>query len=191
VIHATSDEALSDDEARQVYLSLLIGAFDTTANTLAVAFAHLAQHSEARAYLRADPSRIPAAIEEYLRWDPTSQGMARTVRSEVEVGGQKLQAGDRLFVCNAAANRDSTQFPDANNADLTREPNKHFGFGAGPHRCVGLHLANLLMRVCIEEVLQRWPDFSLAPGAALRYKTAQWRDGGTADHPESTRMNSA
>jgi len=175
VIHDTSDEALSDEEILQVYMSLLFGAFDTTANTLAVAFAYLAQRPEARAYLRADPARIPLAVEEFLRWDPTSQGMARTVRTEVEVGGQLLQPGEKVYVCNAAANRDDAQFPDADEADLERRPNNHLGFGAGPHRCVGVHLANLLMRVGIDEVLQRWPDFSLVPGTELQYKTTQMR----------------
>jgi cytochrome P450 len=175
VIHDSSDQALSDDEVLQVYLSLLFGAFDTTANTLAVAFAYLAQNPEARAFLREDPSRIPAAIEEFVRWDPTSQGMARTVRHDINIGGQQLREGDRLFVCNAAANRDADQFEDADSVDLSRKPNRHLGFGAGPHRCVGVHLANLLMRVAVDEVLQRWPDLSLVPGTELRYKTTQMR----------------
>jgi cytochrome P450 len=175
VIHDTGDAALSDDEVLQVYLSLLFGAFDTTANTLAVAFAYLAQHPDARTFLREDPARIPAAIEEFVRWDPTSQGMARTVRNDVTVGGQHLRPGDRLFICSAAANRDGDQFVDADTVDLSRTPNRHMGFGAGPHRCVGVHLANLLMRVAVDEVLQRWPDMSLTPGTQLRYKTTQMR----------------
>lgn len=175
VIHDTSDATLSDDEVLQVYLSLLFGAFDTTANTLAVVFAYLAQHPDARAFLREDRSRIPTAIEEFVRWDPTSQGMARTVRNDIIIGGQQLRQGDRLFVCNAAANRDGDQFPDADTVDLARTPNRHMGFGAGPHRCVGVHLANLLMRVAVDEVLQRWPDLSLVSGAQLQYKTTQMR----------------
>lgn len=175
VIRDVSETALNDDEVLQVYLSLLFGAFDTTANTLAVAFAYLAQNPDARAYLRQDPTRIPTAIEEFVRWDPTSQGMARTVRHDITIGGQQLHRGDRLFVCNAAANRDSDQFPDADNVDLSRNPNRHLGFGAGPHRCVGVHLANLLMRVAVDEVLRRWPDLSLASGTQLQYKTTQMR----------------
>jgi cytochrome P450 len=175
VIFDESDGALSDDEILQVYLSLLFGAFDTTANTLAVTFAYLAQHPEARLYLREDPARIPAAVEEFIRWDPTSQGMARTVLNDITVGGQQLRPGDRLFVCNASANRDGDQFSDPDDVDLSRKPNPHLGFGAGPHRCVGVHLANLLMRVAVDEVLQRWPDLTLVPGTDLKYKTAQMR----------------
>lgn len=175
VIQDESPDALTDREAQQVFLSLLIGAFDTTANTLAIAFAYLAQHHQVRSHLRTDRSGIPRAIEEFMRWDPTAQGMARTVRTEIEVGGQRLHPGDRLFVCTAAANHDETQFADPDQVDLDRTPNRHFGFGAGPHRCVGIHLANLVMRVCIEEVLERWPDLSLVAGTELRYKTAQMR----------------
>jgi cytochrome P450 len=175
VIHDASGDALSDDKVLQVYLSLLFGAFDTTANTLAVAFAYLAQHPDARAFLREDHLRIPTAIEEFVRWDPTSQGMARTVRNDITIGGQPLRQGDRLFVCNAAANRDAEQFLDADTVDISRNPNRHLGFGAGPHRCVGVHLANLLMRVAVEEVLQRWPHLSLVPGTQLQYKTTQMR----------------
>ena len=175
VIHDASGDALSNDEVLQVYMSLLFGAFDTTANTLAVAFAYLAQHPDARAFLREDRLRIPTAIEEFVRWDPTSQGMARTVRHDITIGGQPLRQGDRLFVCNAAANRDTEQFLDADRVQMSRKPNPHLGFGAGPHRCVGVHLANLLMRVAVEEVLQRWPLLSLVPGTQLQYKTTQMR----------------
>jgi cytochrome P450 len=175
VIHDESPEALTDDEVMAMYLSMVFGAFDTTANTLAVALAHLAAHPEARRALAGDPTRIPGAVDEYLRWDPTSQGMARTVRREVEVGGQLLHEGDRVYVLTGSANRDPLQFSSPEDCDLDRTPNRHVGFGAGPHRCLGMHLANLLLRVGVEEVLARWPDVELVPGAELSYRTSQMR----------------
>jgi cytochrome P450 len=175
VVHDSSAEALDDTEIMLLYMSLVVGAFDTTANTMAVALAHLAAHPEAREALTADRSALSGAIDEYLRWDPTSQGMARTVHAETELAGQVLHPGDRLYVLTGSANRDPAQFPAPDACDLARRPNRHVGFGAGIHRCIGMHLAQLMLRCGISELLGRWPEMCLQPGAVLRYRTSQMR----------------
>lgn len=175
LVHDRNEDALSDDEASSMFTALVFGALDTTANTLGIVLGYLAANHDARDLLVADPSAIPTAIDEIIRWDGVSQGVVRTVHQDVVVGGQQLHPGDRVWACQAAANRDPSHFEDPDQVDLSRKPNRHIAFGAGSHRCVGMHLANLLLRVGVHEVLSRFPDLDLAPGQAVTYRTMVMR----------------
>src|SRR5690606_33939154 len=89
------------------------------------------------ALLRAQPDLIPQAVEELLRLHPPFVAVARTATRDVEIGGRGVEAGQRVLVSWAAANRDGGEFPDPDAFDPDRESNRHLSFGAGPHRCAG------------------------------------------------------
>lgn len=123
---------------------------------------HLARNPDLQKRLRADPSLIPAAVEEYLRLYTPYRGFARTVREEVEIGGRRICPHEPVALVYASANRDESVFPDPDAFILDR-PNirDHLAFGRGPHNCVGAGLARLELRVALEELLARTEGFVL------------------------------
>ena len=110
-------------------------------------------------------ARLPAAIEELLRWVSPIKNMARTLTADVELRGQRLAAGDQLLLFYPSANRDEDVFDAPDRLDLTRHPNPHLAFGFGPHFCLGASLARLELRCMLREVLTRLPDLEPADGA--------------------------
>jgi cytochrome P450 len=117
---------------------------------------HLARHPELQQQLRADPGLIPAAVDEYLRLLTPYRGFARTPTEDVELGGRTIRKDEPMAVVYASANRDPSVFPEPDRFVLNR-PNigKHVAFGVGPHRCAGAPLAELMLRVTLEELLSR------------------------------------
>jgi hypothetical protein len=114
-----------------------------------------------RARLARDPARIPAAIEEVLRYDTPVQGLSRTLTRDVEWYGQKVLAGERVHMLFAAANRDERTFPDPDRFDAARDPNPHLSFGFGVHFCLGASLARLELRIGLEELLAHAPRYEV------------------------------
>ena len=103
---------------------------------------HLAREPDELAYLAADPSRIPSAIEEFLRFMTPITHLGRTATCDVEVGeAGRVPAGELVSLCFASANRDGAAFEDADQLRLDRRPNRHVAFGHGPHTCVGAPMA--------------------------------------------------
>ena len=148
---------------------LIIGGQETTRNAISGGMLALLDHPEQRARLANNPSVMPTAIEEFLRWTTPVTHILRTARKEDELNGQTIRAGDKVVVWNASVNRDQAVFPNADKFDVTRTPNDHLAFGHGEHFCVGSHLAKLEMRVMIEQVMRRMPDLELAgPPERLR-----------------------
>jgi len=141
---------------------------------------HLAQHPELQEELRADPSLIPAAVEEYLRLLTPYRGFARTPTRDVEVGGRTLRKDDPVAVVYASANRDEAVFESPHEFVLNR-PNigKHVAFGVGPHRCAGAPLATLMLRVTLEELLARTTSIEQAGEPAM----TGWPEWGTLSAP--------
>jgi cytochrome P450 len=141
---------------------------------------HLAQHPELQEQLRADPSLIPAAVDEYLRLLTPYRGFARTPRQDVEIGGHLIRKDEPMAVVYASANRDESVFPDADRFVLDR-PNigKHVGFGVGPHRCAGAPLALLMLRVTLEELLGRTRSIEQAGEVTM----TGWPEWGTLSAP--------
>ncbi len=135
---------------------------DTVTAQLSLAIEHLARHPDQRDMLVRDPGLIPAAIEELIRFFGLVNS-CRVATQDVELGGAQIKAGDRVQVLFGAAGRDPEQFPEPYELDFTRQPNRHFGFGAGAHRCVGSHLARLELRVAMEEIHRRIPNYRLDP----------------------------
>ena len=119
--------------------------------------------------LRLHPERIPAALEELLRFYTPAQYAARTVMKPVEIGGQQMWPGERVMISWAAANHDPDRFDDPDEVRLDRPENHHLTFGLGRHTCMGLHLGRLESRIMVSEILKRMPDYRVVPGAAERY----------------------
>ncbi len=150
------------------YLFLLAG-LDTVTASLGCAMSYLAQHPDRRDALVEDPSLIPGAIEELLRWETPVPAVPRMVMEDTEVDGEALHAGETVMCLLASANTDEGYFDNPEDVDFEREANKHLTFGAGVHRCLGSHLARLEMRVALEALHRRIGDYALADGEAPRY----------------------
>jgi cytochrome P450 len=161
---SATGELLDDDEILSMCALLLFAGHETTINSIANSTLALLEHPEQLAALKADPSLIPTAIEELLRYDGPIKTIIRYVTSDVEIGGQTIKAGERVYLLNAAANRDPAVFADPDSLDIRRSPNPHIAFGRGIHACIGAQLARLEMRIAVEKIIQRLPNLRLAEG---------------------------
>jgi cytochrome P450 len=152
---------VTDEEVLLTTFMVLFGALDTTISAISGAAWYLAEHPEARVRLLAEPQLFDLAVDEFVRWTSPVQGMGRTVVEDTTLGGCPVRGGDRMLLLWASGNRDEEEFPSPDDVILDRHPNRHVGFGAGPHRCVGSHLARLMIRIAIQELLALG-DFRLA-----------------------------
>lgn len=148
---------------------LVQAGLETTANAMSFAFHYLATDPDERDRLARDPELLPRAVEEFIRFAGSIHGIPRTVAEEVELSGQTFRPGQSVIVNYASANRDESEFADADRCILDRRDNRHLGFGAGVHRCLGSNLARLEFQVGLERVLVRLPDLVLDPSAAPRF----------------------
>ena len=153
--------ALSEEELLGLCFLLLVAGTETTTSALGTALLLLETHREARDALIRDPSAIPAAVEETLRFDSPVQGLSRVTTRAVEIDGRKIPAGARVHLLYAAANRDPSVFEDPDRFDVTRDPNPHLAFGLGIHFCLGASLARAELRFGLETWLDRFPDYHL------------------------------
>lgn len=144
-------------------LTLLIAGNETTRTLLSGGAEALARHPEQRAALAADPSLVPAAVEEMLRWVTPIQAFGRTVADDTELAGHLLSAGTFVVMLYASANRDEEIFGStADRFDISRQaPATHLAFGFGEHSCIGAALARLEARIFFEELLARFPHYAL------------------------------
>jgi ferredoxin-NADP reductase len=141
---------------------LFLGGVESTAGLTGTLFELLAENPGQRALLQADPSLIPAAVEEAMRLITPLQLTARTTSREVTLHGVTMPAGSRVVLIPGAANRDERQFPDPDRFDVTRPRGRHLGFGEGVHGCLGAPLARLEARIALEEALPVLGDYELA-----------------------------
>lgn len=153
---------LDDEEMLDICYLLFVAGLETTAGTIRAALWHLAGHPGDLDRLVEDPSGIPAATEEVLRALSPVQAMARTLTSDIELGGVTMRAGERVVIALGAANRDPEVFDRPNEVHLDRPANRHVAFGVGAHRCLGSNLARREVHVAIEEFIGRHPRFELA-----------------------------
>lgn len=154
--------ALEPAEAASMPVHLFFAGIQTTSALIARSLLLLAQHAEERRRLVDDPSLIPAAIEELLRFESPIQWFARTTTRDVALHGDLIPAGARVLLMWGSANRDERRWPDADRLDVTRPPRRHLAFGDGIHHCLGAPLARLEGRIALEELLPRLPDYELA-----------------------------
>jgi cytochrome P450 len=164
---------LTFEQMRLFCLTLLVAGNETTRSLLAGGAQVLAEHPDQRARLAADPERMPAAVEECLRWVTPIQAFCRTAMADTEVAGVPVPAGSYLVLLYASGNRDERVFgPAADRFDASRPPTPaHVGFGFGEHLCLGSALARLEARVVLEEVLARFPRYALAGEPVLTPST--------------------
>lgn len=152
----------------------LIAGIDTTWSAIGSSLWHLATHDDDRRRLVEEPELMLFAVEEFLRaYSPVTMG--RIVRSDTEVGGCPMHAGDRVLLNFPAANRDPEVFENADEVIIDRKQNRHVAFGVGIHRCAGSNLARMEVQVAVEEWLARIPEFHLEDGETVTWAGGQVR----------------
>lgn len=150
-----------------VGLMFITAAHQTTTNLIGNAVHVLLSQPERLRWLREDPSRIPAVIEETLRFAPAIHGLVRTATEDVSVGGVRVSKGQKLLLLYSSPNRDETVFPDPDRFDPTRDNQRHLGFGRGIHYCPGAGLARLEGRIALEVLIERLPGLRLVADRPL------------------------
>ncbi|MBK1787126.1 cytochrome P450 [Prauserella cavernicola] len=158
---------LSDTELFDLFLLMMLAGLDTVQSVLGQSMVHLAQHPEQWAQLLDEPGRVESAVEEFVRWATPPVPTRTVTQDSVEVGGLTLPKGERVHFPLAVANRDPAHYDNPDEVKLDRfvdsSTKPHVGFGMGPHRCVGVHLARLELRIAYEELRRRLPTFRLDP----------------------------
>jgi cytochrome P450 len=152
----------SREEVIDLVRMVIFGGMDTVMAALSNVFVQLGRRPDLRDRLLRDRNLVPAAIEEFLRFDAPVQGFARTVTGDVTIRDQPIAASDTVFMLWASANRDEAMFGDtAEEIVIDRTPNRHMTFGIGAHRCLGSSLARIEIRTVLDRVLDRMPDFAV------------------------------
>ena len=160
--HDADDAALSEDELLGNLILLFVAGHETTTNLLGNGLLTLLRQPQALSELRADPARMPRAVDEMLRYESSVNMVARHAMAPYALGDVVVPAGDVIFFMTGAANRDPAVFADPDRFDIARSPNPHLAFGAGIHYCVGAPLARLEAEVAFEQLLRHRPALALA-----------------------------
>lgn len=155
------DGGMSAMEFASFFMLLFVAGNETTRNATSGGLLALIEHPAERARLLADPSLLPSAIEEILRWVSPLIYFRRTATRDVEIRGQLIRENDKVAIYYPSANRDEDVFPDPFRFDISRRPNDHLAFGIGQHWCLGANLARLELRCMFEELLRRMPAVEL------------------------------
>lgn len=163
------EEPLSIPELISAVMGFVTVGHRTTLDECGSVFALLLQTPSLWRTVSEQPELIPAAVEESLRYESSTQTLTRETTQEVEIGGVTLPAGARVVVLLGSANRDEKQFPNADVFDIHRASNRHVAFGHGAHFCVGAPLARLELRVALETFVQRIPTLRIVPNQQLTH----------------------
>lgn len=159
-------ETLSSESLLHNCIFLLNAGHETTTNLIGNGLVLLADHDEMRARIIKDPGLIGDAVNEVLRYESSNQLGNRRIAHDTNIGGVELAAGTFLTLCIGAANRDPECFLDPEKFDISRRPNRHLAFAAGPHVCLGLGLAQLEGRIALSRFVARFPNFQIGPTRA-------------------------
>lgn len=163
-------EPISDMDLLNIIFLFMFAGLDTVTASLSCIFAWLAQHPHERQRLVEDPALIPAAIEEILRFESPVPSGVRYATQDIDLGeGLVIENGEAIHAIWAAANVDPTVFVDPLTVNFDRGRVSHIVFASGVHRCLGSHLARLELRLAVEELLARIPDYSVAPDECLSF----------------------
>ena len=162
----TGDDPLDDAEAIGLSFLFVLAGLDTVTASMGFALLELARNPELRRTLRENSEEIRVFVEEIVRLEPPAPIVPRVTTREVTIGGVILPPDTGVRLCLAAINRDESDAISANQVVMDGKVHPHWGFGGGPHRCLGSHLARMELNLIVEEWLKRVPDFDLAPGCA-------------------------
>jgi cytochrome P450 len=168
-------DRLSDREVIGFLFLMVVAGNETTTKLLGNAVYWLDRNPAERAKLARDPSLIPRWVEETLRYDNSTQALARLVAREVELHGEKLREGDKAVLLVGSANRDERAFADPDRYDIERNTSKSLSFGQGTHFCLGAALARLEGRVALEALWRRFPDWRVEPEGRVRVHSVNVR----------------
>jgi cytochrome P450 len=162
-------DRLNDREVFILALQVIAGGVDTTTALTSNTLMFLNGDAAARQKLFEDRSLLPKACEEFMRLAAPVQALSRTAAHDVEIGGQKIKAGERIMFAFASANRDGVEFENPDDIQVDRFPNRHLGFGIGIHRCIGSTFARMMFGVMLDAIFERMPDFRIDAERAARY----------------------
>ncbi|WP_018467146.1 cytochrome P450 [Calidithermus timidus] len=162
-VHDREPERLSEQELVNNCILLLNAGHEAVVNVMGNGMKALLSHPEAYARLKADPSLIPSAVEEMMRYDTPLQFFERYVLEPLEYKGWRWERGTKLVLYYASANHDPAVFADPEAFDITRNPNPHLAFGAGLHYCIGAPLARVELQTALRVLLERLPELRLLP----------------------------
>jgi cytochrome P450 len=173
-----ADELTANELVSTIFLLVMAG-FDTTVNLIASGALALLTHPGEKTRLRQDPSLLPAAVEELLRFtNPVNHANDRFTIEDVPVGDVVIPAGEWVLPATSSANRDPARFPDPDRLDLDRDTSGHLAFGHGVHYCLGAPLARMEAEVALGALLARFPRISLAvPAEELRWRPVSVMNG--------------
>jgi cytochrome P450 len=157
------DERLDNQELLSTIFQLMVAGHDTTASLIGNSLVALFRNPTQLAKVRKDPSRLQAAVEEFLRFDaPVPHSTFRYALEPVTLAGREIPAGAQVIICMAAANRDPARFAEPELLDLDRDVTRHLAFGHGVHHCLGAPLARMEGLIALSSLLARFPELSLA-----------------------------
>ena len=162
-------ERLTPEEVIDICYLFFLAGLDTVTASLDCMMARLALHPAERRRLADDPSVIPHAVEEMLRWETPVTAVVRVTTQDTELSGCPIAADQVVSVMLGAANTDERAWDKAESVDIDRRVNKHLAFGGGVHRCLGSHLARMELRVVLEEWHARIPEYRIPEGVELDY----------------------
>ncbi|OBB43665.1 cytochrome P450 [Mycobacterium sp. 852002-51961_SCH5331710] len=162
VLHG--EDALTDAEATGMSLVFVLAGLDTVTASIGAAMLELVRRPDLRRRLREEPDHVGAFVEEVIRLEPAAPVLGRVTTREVTVAGVTLPEGSQVRLCVGAINRDGSDPHSGDDLVMDGKLHKHWGFGGGPHRCLGAHLARMELRLVVTEWLARIPEFELAPG---------------------------
>jgi cytochrome P450 len=159
----TGDGDFTDLELLGMSHLLILAGLDTVTAAIGFSLLELARRPQLRAKLRGNPRQIRVFIEEIVRLEPSAPVAPRVLTETAVIGGMTLPAGSSVFLCMAAINRDGSDSISTDELVMDGKVHRHWGFGGGPHRCLGSHLARMELTVIVDEWLKRIPEFDLAP----------------------------
>jgi cytochrome P450 len=160
---------LTDHERADMVFQILAGGLNSTATLLSSAYLHLEGRPDLHERILTDDAYLRVATEELVRWSSPVGAIARTVACPVQLAGESLEPGERVFVSYYSANHDDGVFERADEIDLERFPNKHAAFGVGIHRCLGSNLARAVFQETLIAVLRTMPDYVIDRGRIRRF----------------------